>query len=148
MVVSAQEKIYSTKNAHSHNDYEQQQPFHLAYQENFGSIEADIHLVNGKLYVAHDKINIKEDRTLALLYLDPIKDQLDAIDSIQLLIDIKSDALSTLAALISVLQNYPEIIQSSKIKIVISGNRPDPEQWSTYPDYIYRTTIKKNRTDK
>lgn len=136
MVVSAQEKIYSTKNAHSHNDYEQQQPFHLAYQENFGSIEADIHLVNGKLYVAHDKINIKEDRTLALLYLDPIKDQLDAIDSIQLLIDIKSDALSTLAALISVLQNYPEIIQSSKIKIVISGNRPDPEQWSTYPDYI------------
>ena len=136
IVVSAQEKIYTTKNAHSHNDYEQQQPFHLAYQENFGSIEADIHLVNGSLYVAHDKVNIKEDRTLALLYLDPIKAQINAIGTLQLLIDIKTDALSTLAALISVLQNYPEIIQSSKIKIVISGNRPEPEQWNTYPDFI------------
>ena len=45
-ITNLQSQPYSTANAHSHNDYEQKQPFTLAYNELFGSIEADIFLVN------------------------------------------------------------------------------------------------------
>lgn len=33
---------YSTSNAHSHNDYEQDFPFWNAWKQGFGSVEADI----------------------------------------------------------------------------------------------------------
>ena len=41
-------------NAHAHNDYEHTHPLADALEQGFCSIEADIHLVNGKLLVAHD----------------------------------------------------------------------------------------------
>jgi len=41
-IVNAQPRIYSNANAHSHNDYEQANPFWNAYTEGFGSIEVDI----------------------------------------------------------------------------------------------------------
>src|SRR4051812_7321262 len=40
----AQQKSYTVANAHSHNDYEQPTPSWTAYNEGFGSIEADIFL--------------------------------------------------------------------------------------------------------
>ena len=39
------------KNAHSHNDYVRANPFYLAYNCHFASIEADVFLVDGELYV-------------------------------------------------------------------------------------------------
>jgi alkaline phosphatase len=59
---------YTTQNAHSHNDYEQSSPFELAYNEKFGSIEADIHLSNGMILVGHDSKDLKNDRTLENLF--------------------------------------------------------------------------------
>ena len=135
-ILNAQEKIYSSANAHSHNDYEQAQPFQLAYQEKFGSIEADIHLVNGKLFVAHEKEHIQENRTLATLYLEPIAYHINKIETLQLLIDIKTEAIASLNALVGLLSQYPSVIRSNKIKIIISGNRPPTEQWKNYPEYI------------
>jgi hypothetical protein len=32
-------QAYTSLNAHSHNDYAQQKPFHLAFNEGFGSIK-------------------------------------------------------------------------------------------------------------
>jgi alkaline phosphatase len=135
--VTAQEKKYTAEQAHSHNDYEQKQPFHLAYQERFGSMEADIHLVNGKLYVSHDEKDIQETKTIQYLYLDPIAAQIDNITNLQLLIDIKTDAISTLDELIKQLYRYPTIINSKKVRFVISGNRPPAESWMNYPQFIY-----------
>jgi YVTN family beta-propeller protein len=143
--ILAQAIKYSTANAHSHNDYEQAQPFYLAYQENFGSVEADIYLVKGKLLVAHDAKNLADDRSLEKLYLEPIAACIkknngnpysNAGNSLQLLIDQKTEAISTLKALIETLKKYPSIIQNKKISIVISGNRPDPKDFITYPDFI------------
>ena len=71
-LLNAQNIPYTVANAHSHNDYEQAQPFFLAYQEQFGSIEADIHLVNGKILVAHDAKNVSPNLSLEKLYLDPL----------------------------------------------------------------------------
>lgn len=44
LVGIGQPNLYSTINAHSHNDYENPIPFHTAYDNTFGSIEADIFL--------------------------------------------------------------------------------------------------------
>ena len=51
--------VYTSANAHSHNDYLQHTPFYQAFNEQFGSIEADIHLRNGLLLVAHDSADVK-----------------------------------------------------------------------------------------
>lgn len=138
------QKTYTSADAHSHNDYEQANPFSLAYQNRFGSIEADIWLKDGNLYVAHDEKDIKSSRTLAALYLDPINKILSSEKSIypdhqkmQLLIDIKTEAISTLDALVKLLQAYPSIIKNKKIIIAVSGNRPQPKYYTNYPSFIY-----------
>jgi len=57
--LSSIEAQYSTRNAHSHNDYSNDIPFWLAYYNHFGSIEADIFAVEGDLFVAHNKSELQ-----------------------------------------------------------------------------------------
>ena len=133
--VNAQE--YSTARAHSHNDYEQASPFQLAFIEKYGSIEADIHLQNGELYVAHDAKAIRAERTLKHLYLDPLNSVQPTNRKLQLLIDVKTEAIATLDTLISVLKKYPTIIHNPDITIVISGNRPPEASYTNYPLFIW-----------
>jgi alkaline phosphatase len=52
------------------------------------------------------------------------------------LIDVKTNAVPTLKRLIEILSTYPLLIQSDKIHIVITGNRPDPETFFSYPAFI------------
>ena len=53
-------------NAHSHNDYTRNNPFTQAYSLGFGSIEVDLYLKDGELYVAHEPQEITLDgRTYA-----------------------------------------------------------------------------------
>ncbi len=59
--------------AHAHNDYEHDRPLYDALDHGFTSVEADIHLVDGQLYVAHDSDEITPNRTLRSLYLEPLK---------------------------------------------------------------------------
>ncbi|WP_240345268.1 alkaline phosphatase [Flavobacterium sp. CLA17] len=53
------------------------------------------------------------------------------------MIDIKSDAESTLKLIVQQLKTFQEIISSKNIKVVISGNRPLSAQWASYPEFIY-----------
>ncbi len=126
---------------HSHNDYNQTIPFWNAYSNGANSIEADIFLKNNDLYVAHNEEDIVPTRTLEALYLKPLESALKMKyrknQELFLLIDIKSDANKTLNKLIDVLAAYSKIINSSNIKIIISGNRPNPNKYATYPNYIY-----------
>jgi hypothetical protein len=125
--------------AHAHNDYEHKRPLFEALENGFCSIEADIYLVNGQLLVAHDRDKVSPDRTLQSLYLDPMRAQIeknggrlykDGPPAI-LLIDVKSDADATYAALRKVLEGYsniftrfsPEGIQTNALTAIISGNR-------------------------
>lgn len=128
---------YTTANAHSHNDYEQMTPFFKAYKKGFGSIETDIHLVNGNLLVGHETNDLNPEKTLEHLYLIPLKKIHDSKRKLLLLIDIKTEALTTLNALIKLLHKFPKIIHSPYIKIVISGNRPDPKKYHEYPKFIW-----------
>lgn len=62
-------------NAHAHNDYEHARPLLDALDHGFCSVEADIYLVDGALLVAHDRKDVKPERMLQSLYLDPLRER-------------------------------------------------------------------------
>src|SRR3954469_23899482 len=101
--VFAQQHNYTAANAHSHNDYEQPNPFYQAWQNGFGSIEADIFLHDGKLLVAHEVRELISNRSLDSLYLKPLQAAIEnnkgypyayKNKQLQLLIDVKSDSVA------------------------------------------------------
>lgn len=129
---------------HSHNDYAQNVPFWKAFSAGCGSIESDLILDNGKLMVAHNVPDIKAVNTFENLYLKPLQvimnsEQYEAFD-LQILIDLKTPAETTLKVLMEALELYPELIntenKAKKLQFVISGNRPPAEEYDRYPDYI------------
>lgn len=146
VTATAQPIRYTTANAHSHNDYHQPVPFWTAYQHGYGSIEADIFLVNHELIVAHDTQELKLHRTLEEYYIQPVLSCIrknggfvyaDSTKQLQLLIDIKTDSIATLNGLIQLISKYPVLINTPTLKWVISGNRPSPALFATYPPYIW-----------
>ena len=145
--VRAQEiKAYTTAQAHSHNDYERKGAFYDAYEQQFGSIEADVFLVNDTLFVAHNLADIKPDRTFKKLYLQPILAAVAKNDgniypqkdvTLQLLIDLKTGYKETLAALVKELEPHKKVfVSTGTVTIVVSGNTPDPASLGEYPDYL------------
>ena len=128
-----------TPKLHSHNDYMQKVPFWNAFSAGLNSIEVDVFLKKGKLYVTHSANEIDKNKTLEKLYLEPIMEVIKnniAFQDLQLLVDVKSDAIKTLAKIEQTLKKYPKIIEHPNIKIVISGNRPNAEDYYKYPEYI------------
>lgn len=162
---SAQNKqtavIYSTLNAHSHNDYDNVDPFWLAYNNHFGSIEADIWAVNGNLFVAHNRSDIKPEQTLDALYIGPIVKLFtenrgqawsDQPSAFQLLIDLKTPVEPTLSMLVEKLKKHPDVfdpnVNVNAIRIVITGNRPEPSDFNKYPEFIFFDGILKIKYDE
>lgn len=125
--------------AHAHNDYEHPHPLFDALAQGFNSVEADIWLVDGQLLVAHDREQARPERTLQALYLDPLRERIQRnggrvftnAPSFTLMIDVKSEAEPTYAALREVLHSYTNIltsfttsnIQTNSLNILLTGNR-------------------------
>ena len=141
--VNAQTKKYSVANAHSHNDYLNDEPFQRAFKDGYGSIEADIFPVKGILCVAHSKNEINPQLTLKNLYLEPLLKELKADKSrrIKLLVDIKEDYELSLQLLLQevepLIQNLSTPHVNKQLDILISGKRPAPEEYKKYPGYIF-----------
>jgi hypothetical protein len=124
---------------HAHNDYEHQHPLFDALAHGFCSVEADIYLVDGRLLVAHDRNQVRPERTLEVLYLDPLRERVRRNHGrvyaqgppCTLLIDVKSDAETTYADLRVVLKPYADMltvfrgntVEPGPITVIISGNR-------------------------
>ena len=137
-IASCQESV-SYRQAHAHNDYLHERPLLDALENGFGSVEADIYLVDGKLLVAHTQSDLSADRTLRSLYLDPLRDRIKTHSgkvhsdspSFTLLIDIKSDGKSTYLALNTLLSEYRDVfsyveegkVHSGAVTAIVSGNR-------------------------
>jgi alkaline phosphatase len=141
---------YTVANAHSHNDYQQKNPFWEAYQNHFGSVEADIWAVNGQLLVAHTKEQLTKERSLDKLYIQPILTKFrenkgkawnDLPGTFQLLIDLKTNYPVTLPLLVEELKKYPEVFDSevnpNAVKVVITGDTPPPAEFVKYPGFIF-----------
>lgn len=149
LALSAQtaDRANPTSRAHSHNDYLQAAPFMLAYQNQFGSLEADIHFRNDTLFVAHDAKDMTAERTFDKLYLQPIVTQVhknegsiykDKSRELTLLVDLKTNFTSTLPALARALEPYQDmLVPKGSVKVVVSGNTPPPTQFDQYPAYIF-----------
>ena len=105
-------------------------------------MEADIFLVEDKLLVGHDRSELREERTLQSLYLDPIRQLVRQNGgrvyrdgpTLTLLVDIKADGRATYAKLREVFASYGEILsgiengeyQQRAVQVVISGDRRIP----------------------
>jgi len=130
-------------NAHAHNDYEHERPLFDALEQGFTSVEADVHLIDGELYVSHNKPKtLHEEHTLAALYLQPLQKLLAAnggsiypgyTEPFYLMIDIKTDAEATYAILRQQLKGYESMLRiyeqdqwltDGPCVIFLSGNRP------------------------
>jgi len=125
--------------AHAHNDYAHPRPLLDALEQGFCSVEADIWLVEGRLLVAHDLKAVKPERTLEALYLDPLRERIQRNGGrvyplgppCTLLIDVKSKAEPTYAALREVLRGYADVLTAftptntvtNALTVILTGNR-------------------------
>lgn len=125
--------------AHAHNDYVHPRPLFDALDRGFCSVEADVYLVDGRLLVAHNRGDVKPERTLEALYLDPLRERAKRNGgrvypngpTVTLLIDVKSEAAPTYAAVERALQPYASMLtvfrgataETGAITVIISGNR-------------------------
>jgi hypothetical protein len=136
-----EEQLPPLIHAHAHNDYEHARPLFDALDHGFASVEADIHLVDGQLLVAHDRSQVKPERTLQSLYLDPLRARAKKFGgriypngdpTFYLLIDTKTDANETWPVLRKVLHDYPDLLTTfngaevapKAVTVVLTGNRP------------------------
>jgi hypothetical protein len=116
--------------AHAHNDYQHPRPLLDALDCGFCSVEADIHLIDGRVLIAHDAKDAVPQRTLAALYLDPLKVRIAANGGrvylgsaapFTLLIDLKSPPQPTYRALRGVLEHYPGMLTRWRGGVRIDG---------------------------
>ena len=129
--------------AHAHNDYYHPRPLLDAIDQGFCSVEADIFLVGDQLLVGHSRLELRKDRTLQTLYLDPLRQRVQSHGgrvyadgpTFTLMVDIKSDGPRTYAVLREQLAQYRDMlmhveqgkVQAGAIQVVVSGNRPIAE---------------------
>jgi hypothetical protein len=127
------------RHAHAHNDYLHERPLVDALSHGFCSVEADLFLVDGKLLVAHDRLQLKAERTLEALYLDPLLERVQdnggrvypGGPDFVLLVDFKSADEETYIALDRVLAGYEEmltvvvqgVVEKKAVTVIVSGNR-------------------------
>lgn len=154
LLVSCQsiDRVTPLPNAHAHNDYHHERPLFEALDNGFTSVEADVHLINGELYVTHDHPeNMAEAKTLQDLYLNPLKKRVaenagevyKGYDKyFYLMIDVKTEASPTYVKLKEVLEEYESILsqvingveqKDKPVKVFISGNRAITEMLNAEP---------------
>ena len=134
---------------HSHNDYEKPAPLINALENKAYNVEADVYLVDGKLLVSHEKKDIKTERTLLSLYIQPIVQLYEKNKGFiskdkqykpNLVIDIKENGETIISELVSLLKPYQKYFDRSlnpnAVQIVLSGDRGAISKWKSYPSLI------------
>jgi len=121
---------------HSHNDYAQERPLQEALDNRFASVEADVFLVDGRLLVGHNREDLKPERNLVAMYLQPISDQVKANGGwvypkvhkvFWVLIDIKENGAAVYEELKKEIGEFPNLgyrARNTNIRFVVSGDRP------------------------
>src|ERR1035437_5662428 len=125
--------------AHAHNDYEHKRPLLDALDHGFCSVEADVYLVDGQLLVAHVRSQVKPERTLQALYLDPLRGRVKQNSGhvypvgpeFTLLVELKSDWRASYPVLRDILKQYAGMLttfengaqETNAIRVIITGHR-------------------------
>ncbi|MEM7370503.1 MAG: endonuclease/exonuclease/phosphatase family protein [Bacteroidota bacterium] len=131
--------VQALPQAHAHNDYEHERPLLDALDHGFTSIEVDAWLMNGELYVSHNRpSSLEADKTLRHLYLDPLARRISqgigqiypgSAAPFYLMIDIKNEGKASYTILQEQLKEYRWMLASPSkpangIHIFLSGARP------------------------
>lgn len=129
-------------NAFSHNDYHRPKPLTDALDFRFNAVEADLHLIEGELYVSHDKPkNLLKNLTFENLYIKPLVSRIEKNKGrvypgsncpFYLMIDFKTNGNEAYPVLIDKLWPYEKYFCSVKngkyregaILLFSSGSRP------------------------
>ena len=135
--------------AHAHNDYEHENPLFDALDHGFMSVEADIWLIDGELYVKHNRPgDLSKTPMLKELYLDPLAQRISQQKgwvyaanprTFSLMIDLKNEGEDTYKRLKEELSSFEYLLkprgnQAPPLMIFLSGDRPistvknDPER--------------------
>lgn len=136
---------------HSHNDYVRSRPFFEAIEAGAVSVEADVWMIDGELYVAHDQDEIRHGKTLMSLYLDPIRSFVRhnqgtfSLDDrpLQLLVDLKNAGESSLETIVGLIEReglvscFDSSVNPSAVRLVITGDDVPAERWDHYPSYVF-----------
>ena len=128
-------------NAFSHNDYNRARSLWDAVDRGYNCVEADLWLIDGEIYVAHNREDVKAERTFEKLYIEPLA-QLVAQNKgrvyrkgkkpFMLMIDCKSDGEEMLPVLKAKLEKYRSMfcyvkdgkMHKGAVLLFISGKRP------------------------
>lgn len=134
---------------HSHNDYAQRVPFYQAYAQQVSSIEADVFLLDGQLLVGHDVEDLRADMTFEALYVEPIVTLFarnggrafrDSDQTLQLMVELKSETDPTLRAVAALLGRWPEVfdpeVNPAAVRVAVTGRVPAPEAFDRYPRFL------------
>ena len=125
---------------HAHNDEMQAHPLVDALQAGMGSIEADVHLIDGDLLVGHDGAWARSHRLrLEDSYIAPLVARVQRYGGVYrrgvptvLLLDFKDDPTAIYAVLVPLLEKYRSALSSYQdgkktqrpIDVVITGAKP------------------------
>lgn len=126
----AAEPAKSLHHAHAHNDYYHTRPLLDALDRGFNSVEADVFLVDGELLVGHDRQELRPERSLRKLYLEPLNERVKKNGGFVhaqgarffLFIDIKDNADRTREALGKLLGEYSSMVG----RVESDDNAPEP----------------------
>jgi hypothetical protein len=159
------------KPIHSHNDYWRDIPFWSALSVGCVSVEADVSLINGTLYVGHESAALTETRTLRSLYIDPIMEVLNRTNpvtpfnvggrngvfdtasgqTLYLWIDLKTAGNTTFPAVIEALKplrdagyltTFNGTITQGAVTVIGTGNTPLDQVMGVSPrDYFYDANL-------
>lgn len=134
------QKVYY--NAFSHNDYDRSRPLFEAIDLGFNCVEADLWLIDGELYVAHDKPQtLNPERTFEKMYLKPLAERIKANGGkvhkkgkkpFFLMVDCKSNGEEMLPVLKQKMEPYLSLfctVEKGKMKkgavlLFLSGDKP------------------------
>lgn len=147
-----QTKIYY--NAFSHNDYEHEKPLFDALAHGFNCVEADLWLIDGELYVSHDRPEPRPEITFEKLYLLPLVERIKANKGkvypkskkpFYLMVDCKTNGEEMLPVLIQKMAPYKSLfcsIKNGKLKkstvlFFLSGSSPKKSILSAPEGFIF-----------
>lgn len=130
--------------AYSHRDCELRPPFRRSFEAGFQHVEADVYCLAGRLLVAHDLTQLRPRNTLHALYLAPLRALAERNAGkvfadggpLWLYVDMKTSAQAGFGALLRLLARHEDLVASAPpgtpdprpLRVVLSGNRPDPSQ--------------------
>ena len=140
------------KMAHSHNDYLNDKPLLSALENSFKSIEVDVFLLRSELYVGHNWLQLRKNKTIEKLYLDHLWQKYNENSGsiyknnipLYLLVDFKTSSNKTYLALLTKLEKYKPMLTrvvsdslfQGAVTIIISGDKPDVNEFKKETDRI------------